>query len=90
MEYGAAKSARPQQNRDALMGFLAPLTVLAFDGAAAQAYGTVRAALERAGTPIGPLDMMIAAHALARGCVVVTNDEAEFRRVEGLRVENWV
>jgi tRNA(fMet)-specific endonuclease VapC len=89
LQYGVAKSARPEQNGLALAALLAPLAVAPFDDAAAAIYGTVRATLERAGTPIGSLDMLIAAHALSLGRTVVTHDTREFRRVEGLRVEDW-
>ena len=60
-----------------------------YDGSAAQAYGRVRALLEKGGTPIGPLDTLIAAHALSLNCTLVTNNEREFARVPGLQVENW-
>ena len=89
LEYGAAKSADPGRNRLALAEFMTPLAVLPYDDAVAPVYGRVRAVLEREGTPIGPLDTMIAAHALALGLTVVTNNEREFRRVAGLNVQNW-
>jgi len=89
LEYGAAKSADPQRNRLALAEFMTPLSVLPYDDAAAPVYGRVRAELERAGTPIGPLDTMIAAHALSLGLILVTDNEREFRRVSGLKVQNW-
>lgn len=89
LEYGAAKSADPQRNRLALAKFMTPLTVVPYDDAVAPVYGRVRAELEKAGTPIGPLDTMIAAHALALGLTVVTNNEREFCRVSGLTVQNW-
>ncbi|HNR30042.1 MAG TPA: type II toxin-antitoxin system VapC family toxin [Candidatus Hydrogenedentes bacterium] len=90
LAYGVEKSARPEQNRIALSLFCAPLDILLFDDAAATAYGVVRADLERKGRPIGPMDLLIAAHALSAGLVLVTNNEREFRRARGLRVENWV
>ncbi len=90
LEYGVAKSARPGQNALALGAFLAPLRVAAFDDGAARRYGELRAALERAGTPIGSMDMLIAAHALSLGAVLVTNNVREFGRVPGLGVENWL
>lgn len=89
LQYGVAKSARPEQNALALAAFLAPLGVEPFDDAAAAVYGPIRARIERAGKPIGSLDMLIAAHALALGRTVVTNNVREFDRVEGLKVENW-
>ena len=89
LEHGVAKSSRPDRNRIALAEFLAPLQVVSYDDMAAQKYGTLRADLERQGTPIGSLDMLIAAHALALDCTLITNNESEFARVPGLRVQNW-
>ena len=88
--HGVEKSAKPEQNRIALNEFCAPLEILPFNEPAAAAYGTVRAALDRVGQGIGPLDLLIAAHARAEGCTLVTNNEREFRRVDGLTVENWL
>lgn len=90
LEYGAAKSAQPRKNREALEEFVSPLDIAAFDRDAAEAYGRIRSALEKKGLPIGAMDMLIAAHALSLGINLVTNNEAEFRRVPGLRVENWI
>jgi tRNA(fMet)-specific endonuclease VapC len=90
LEYGAAKSAQPKKNREALEEFVSPLDIATFDRDAAEAYGRIRAALERKGLPIGAMDMLIAAHALNLGVNLVTNNETEFRRVSGLRVENWI
>ena len=90
LHYHASKSSRPKQNREALGQFLSPLEVAAFDRLATVAYGTIRAALEKKGRPIGAIDLLIAAHALSLGVRLVTNDEREFRHVPGLRVENWV
>ncbi|HZG68069.1 MAG TPA: type II toxin-antitoxin system VapC family toxin [Herpetosiphonaceae bacterium] len=87
--YGAAKSGRPAQNRQALDQFLLPLVIAPFDDSAARAYGRLRADLERQGTPIGALDTLIAAHALSLGVPLVTNNVKEFARVAGLPVENW-
>jgi len=89
LEYGVAKSARPQQNKLALAQFLAPLEVAPYDDHAAARYGPIRALLESQGTPIGPLDTLIAAHALAMGAILVTNNVREFERVTELVVENW-
>ena len=69
--------------------FLQGIAVLPWDAAAADAYGPVRAALERAGTPIGALDTQIAAHALIADATLITHNTGEFRRVPGLRVEDW-
>lgn len=86
---GAAKSSAPAKTLRLVENFLAPLAVLEFTSADAAAYAKVRAKLERAGTPIGPLDTLIAAQAVARSLVLVTNNEREFRRVPNLAIENW-
>jgi len=90
LQYGVEKSRRVDQNRTALMQFLLPLVIADFDYEAAVVYGRVRAELERLGTPMGPLDTLIAAHALSLDVTLVTNNEREFSRVSDLRVENWV
>lgn len=86
---GAAKSASATKTRRLLENFLRPLTVLEFTSDDAIAYSAVRAKLERAGTPIGPLDTLIAAQAVARQLTLVSNNEREFNRIAGLRLENW-
>ncbi len=88
LAYGVEKSGSAR-NRVALERFLLPLEIVDFDNDAAFAYGRLRAELELEGSPIGPLDMLIAAQALARGSTLVSNNEREFRRVSGLPVENW-
>jgi tRNA(fMet)-specific endonuclease VapC len=88
--YVAAKSSNPGRHDTIIAEFLAPFDVLLFDLDAAKAYAQVRADLTRAGQPIGPLDMLIAAHALSVGATMVTGNEREFRRVPGLSVENWL
>ena len=90
LQYGVEKSRRVDQNRAALMQFLLPLVIADFDYEAAVVYGRVRAELERLGTPMGPLDTLIAAHALSLDVTLVTNNEREFSQVSDLRVENWV
>jgi tRNA(fMet)-specific endonuclease VapC len=90
LHYGAMKSARPKQNREGLKKFVAPLHLASFDNAASEAYGEIRVALEKAGRPIGAMDLLIAAHALSLDARLVTNNEKEFKRVRGLRVENWI
>ena len=89
LEYGASKSRHATKNRAALAQFLSPLEVASFNRDAAVAYGRLRATLEQKGTPIGSMDLLIAAHALSLGVRLVTNNTREFRRVPGLRVENW-
>lgn len=90
LRYGVAKSQNQERNRQALEEFLLPLEIADFDESAAAAYGTVRADLENAGRPIGPLDTQIGAHAQSLGAVLVTNNTAEFRRIKGLKIENWL
>lgn len=89
LNFGVAKSGS-QRNMDALTKFLAPLDVKPFDDAAMSKYGPLRAHLERAGMPIGALDLLIAAHALALGSTLITNNLREFSRVPGLGLANWV
>jgi tRNA(fMet)-specific endonuclease VapC len=89
LEFGVNKSGSAR-NAAALQQFLEPLAVADFDREAARHYGVLRAQLETAGTPIGPLDTQIAAHALALKATLVTNNVREFARVPGLAVVNWV
>lgn len=89
LEYGIRKSGSPDRNLEALQQFLVPLDIKDFDYNATVEYGKIRASLERAGTPIGPLDTLIAAHALSLNATLVTNNEKEFNRVAGLKIENW-
>jgi tRNA(fMet)-specific endonuclease VapC len=86
--FGVARTAS-QRNQAALRRFLDTLEIAAFDAAAAEVSGSLRAWLTSQGTPIGPYDTLIAAHAQALGATLVTNNTREFERVPGLRVENW-
>jgi tRNA(fMet)-specific endonuclease VapC len=88
--FGAEKSEWRIQNLEALERFADRMPVLPFDAEAAAHYGELRAGLSRAGTPCGPLDTQIGAHARSRSLIVVTNNRREFDRMPGLRVENWV
>ena len=88
LAFGVAKSGSAR-NREALEMLLSPLEVLPFDASVIWHYGELRAGLERRGQPIGALDTMIAAHALASNTILVTNNTREFARVPGLRLENW-
>jgi len=90
LQYGVQKSQYTEQNQRALEQFLIPLVVASFDEQAAVMYGKIRAALETQGTPIGALDMLIAAHALSLGATLVTNNVREFSRVPELQLVNWV
>ncbi len=89
LQYGVAKSSRPERNHQLLAAFLRPFQIVPYDEAAAEAYGFIRADLEKKGQPIGREDLLIAAHALSANLTLVTNNEAEFQRVPNLRVENW-
>jgi tRNA(fMet)-specific endonuclease VapC len=88
--YGVFKSSKPEQNQMALMQFMAPLEILPYGDDAAQYYGELRVHLEKQGTTIGSLDMLIAAHALSTACTLITNNEKEFTRIPNLEIENWV
>lgn len=89
LRYGAAKRASPRLTAQ-LEQVLAALQVLPFEAPGDEAYADLRTRLEAAGTPIGANDLLIAAHALALGCAVVTDNTREFGRVDGLEVVNWV
>ncbi|MEW5892264.1 MAG: type II toxin-antitoxin system VapC family toxin [Pseudomonadota bacterium] len=89
MRFGAAKKNSPRLSSQ-VEAILAAMEVLPLDAPADSAYAQVRWALEQSGQLIGPNDMLIAAHALACECVLVTANLAEFSRVEGLKLENWL
>ena len=88
--YGVSKSGYRDQNRPALRNFLSPFEIIPFDTRDAEVYGIIRAELEYRGEPIGPYDTQLAAQALARDLVFVTNNTAEFSRIKKLKLENWV
>lgn len=90
LHFGARKSQRSAQNERALEQFLLPLIVAGFDHDAAIAYARIRASLKKRGTPIGPLDTLIAAHAASLNLTLVTNNVREFERVPDLKLDNWV
>lgn len=87
--FGIAKSSQPEAARHRLEALTQLAPIVPLPESASTYYGTIRAELERAGTPIGNNDLWIAAHAKALGLILVTNNEREFKRVKGLRVENW-
>ncbi len=87
--YGAEKSSQPDRSLADIESLAARLEVVPFDSEAAIHFGQVRAELEKTGKIIGPYDLMIAGHARSRGLILVTNNLREFKRVPGLRVENW-
>lgn len=90
LEYGVQKSEYKERNSIALTCFLAPVDILAFNDMAALEYGRIRADLEKSGNAIGSYDLLIAAHCLAEDLTLVSNNTAEFQRIAGLRLENWV
>ncbi|HIV25664.1 MAG TPA: type II toxin-antitoxin system VapC family toxin [Candidatus Scatomonas pullistercoris] len=87
--HGVEKSQAVERNRAAMILFLSSISILSFDSYAAEEYGKVRAELERKGTPIGPMDMLIAGHARSERLILITNNTREFFRVENLEVEDW-
>ena len=89
LQYGVSRSRDHRLNKQRVEEFLSPFEISAYDEAAANIYGDIRRQLEKAGEPIGPLDLLIAAHALSGNFVLVTNNEKEFKRVENLKIENW-
>ncbi len=89
LEVGIAKSTQPKKRRQGLEALLRLVTILPFDEAAARAAASVRVGLEKAGTPIGPVDTLIAGTALGRSATLVTHNTREFSRVRGLKVVDW-
>jgi len=89
MYAGSARSDTPQRSRAKQDAFFIRFASLLFDEAAADQFGRIRAALETAGTPIGPYDMQIAAIAVVHGLIVVTHNTREFGRIAGLKLEDW-
>ena len=90
LEFGVAKSQHLEKNQAALEEFVLPLEIANLDREAARVYAGVRATLEKKGTPVGPLDMMIGAHALSLGVTLATNNTREFSRIRGLTVVDWL
>ena len=89
LRFGVEKSQQIQNNRQALEEFILPLEIADFDEKAAVIYGAVRAALEKAGTPVGSMDMLIGAHALSLDLTLVTNNVREFKQIKNLKVVDW-
>lgn len=87
--HGVEKSQAKEKNRIALMLLLSEIQILPFDDVSAQTYGIIKADLQKRGTPIGPLDTLIAAHAKSLGLILVTNNTREFSRVDELQLEDW-
>lgn len=89
LRYGVEKSLQVQKNREALNAFLLPLEIADFDAEAALSYGIIRAVLEKAGSPVGSMDMLIGAHAMSLGVTLVTNNVREFKRIRNLNIADW-
>jgi len=90
LEFGVHLSHYPEKNQEALDEFLSPLEIIPFDDRAAFSYGEIRAFLQQRGLKIGAMDMLIAAQAKSLSIPLVTNNLKEFKRIPGLRLENWV
>jgi tRNA(fMet)-specific endonuclease VapC len=89
LQYGVYNSQNVEKNRISLTEFLAPFDILFFDDNDAEIFGKIRAKLKREGQIIGPYDMLIAAQALSRDLILVTNNTAEFKRIDNLKLEDW-
>lgn len=89
LQYGVSKSKNKEKNQIRLNEFLVPFEILSFDERHTVTYGEICSQLEKTGKIIGPLDLLIAAHALTEEVVLITNNDKEFKRVKGLSVENW-
>ena len=87
--YGVYNSNNQQQNLEALEAFLSPFTIIPYEYLDAIASGKIRAQLKKTGQIIGPYDLQIAGQALQRELTLITNNEKEFARVQGLQIENW-
>ncbi|HRP68905.1 MAG TPA: type II toxin-antitoxin system VapC family toxin [Turneriella sp.] len=90
LQYGVSKSIRQTENQVALAQFLIPLITYEFDEKAGIEFGQIKALLEKKDTVIGPYDMLIAGHAISLDATLITSNEGEFRRIEKLKVENWL
>jgi len=90
LRYGAEKSRRRQEENHKKLDLLfSEVGIIEFDEGAAQAFGIIRSTLEARGTPIGPFDMLIAAHAISKEMILVSDNTREFSRVDGIKLENW-
>lgn len=90
LEYGVSKSSDRNKNRMALFLFASGFDIIEFNDYDAEAYGIIRADLERKGKIIGPYDMQIAAQAITRDLILVTNNIKEFSRIPNLKYDNWI
>ena len=89
LRYGAEKSQQPETNHKKLDLLFSEVGILEFDEEAARVFGVIRKTLEAQGLPIGPFDMLIAAHAKSRNLILVSDNTREFSRVDGIQLENW-
>ena len=90
LEYGVSKSKYREKNRDALINFVSAFDIIPFDDEDAEVFGVIRTDLEKRGQIIGAYDIQIAAQAISKQLILVTNNESEFSRVNGLKLENWL
>ena len=90
LEYGIAKSKFPEKNRISLIEFLSIFQILTFDDSDAVAFGAIKSRLENQGNIIGPMDLLIAAQAISKNLILVTNNTKEFKRIEEINIGNWV
>ncbi len=90
LEYGASKGNNRENNRQAIIHFASAFDIIEFDDNDAEVYGLIRAELEKKGQLIGPYDMQIAAQAISRDLILVTNNISEFSRISNIKLENWI
>ncbi len=88
--YGAEKSKAKKKNWAIVENFVSAFKIVPFDGKSCEIYARIRASLDKSGVPIGPMDLLIASISLSNNSILVTNNTKEFRRVKGLKLENWV
>jgi len=88
--FGAEKSKAQKKNRTIVQGFIGNFELIPFDEKCCQNYAKIRATLEKSGSPIGPMDLLIAAITITHNHILVTNNVAEFKRIKGLNLENWI
>ena len=88
--FGAEKSKAQKKNRTIVQGFIGNFERIPFDEKCCQNYAKIRATLEKSGSPIGPMDLLIASITITHNLILVTNNVAEFKRIKGLKLENWI
>jgi len=90
LEYGIENSNRVEENRIALLKFISIFNILSFDDKDAIPYGILKAKMKKKGNMIGPIDMLLAAQALSKDLIFVTNNTKEFIRIDNIKLENWI